>query len=198
MTLLNDYEIDQLQSARAIGGNPMLDPYVPHQVSSRDGRKIISYGLGSAGYDIRVDDEFKIFSPIPGNAGGVVDPKDFNPQLLTTFVGDSCDVPPHSYVLCKSKERFIVPEDIAITCIGKSTYARCGLHVNVTPLEPGWEGILTIEISNATPSPVRIYADEGIAQILFFQLSGRVKVSYRDRKGKYQNQVGIVPARMKE
>lgn len=197
MTLLNDYGIDRLQAMTVLQGTPMLDPYVRDQVSNENGKNVISYGLGSAGYDIRVDREFRIFAAIPGKAG-VVDPKNFDSEFLNEFEGDICILPPHSYVLCKSMERFIIPDDVAVTCIGKSTYARCGLHVNVTPLEPGWEGILTIEISNASPLPAKIYANEGVAQLLFFQLNSRVRTSYRDRKGKYQNQVGIVPARMKD
>jgi len=175
----------------------MITPFVNHQVTHENGKKVISYGLSSAGYDIRVDRHFKIFSPVPGSAGECVDPKNFNPSLLVDYTGDVCDVPPHSYVLCQSVETFKIPKDVVVTCVGKSTYARCGLHVNVTPLEPGWRGVLTIEISNAGPSPVRIYAMEGIAQLLFDLLKSPANVSYDKRSGKYQDQVGIVLPKVK-
>ena len=176
----------------------MIDPYVGHQVSEVDGRKVVSYGLTSAGYDIRISDEFKIFSPIPGSGGAAVDPKNFDSRLLHDFKGEVCELPAHSYALAKSVESFNIPEDIQVTCVGKSTYARCGIYVNVTPLEPGWRGVLTVEIANASPSPVKIYANEGIAQLLFDQLKGPARVSYAAKKGKYQDQTGIVTARMKE
>lgn len=212
---LVDWQIDQL-----VKETGMIEPYIDHQVSHRvvddaaeneamlaqgydfgpqtKTEKVISYGLTSAGYDIRVADEFKIFAPVPGAGGAAVDPKNFDNRLLRDFKGSVCEIPPHSYVLCRSVEKFNIPKDVVVTCLGKSTYARCGLHVNVTPLEPGWRGILTIEISNAGPAPVKIYANEGIAQLLFDVLKAPARVSYADRGGKYQDQVGIVPPRMKE
>ena len=180
-------------------GNPMIDPFVPTPTSKdSEGGKVISYGLSSAGYDIRVTDEFKIFSPVVGYGGIAVDPKNFDKRLLQDFKGSVCEIPPHSFILCRSLERFCIPTDIIATCLGKSTYARCGIIVNVTPLEPGWRGVLTIEISNTSPSPVKVYANEGIAQLVFSKLKGPALVSYETKGGKYQDQEGIVTARMKE
>lgn len=197
MTRLVDWQIEKLNYDLAT--RPVITPFVPHQVSHDDqGAKVISYGLSAAGYDIRIADEYLIFAPVPGDAGTPVDPKKFDDRLLVPYRGPYCTVPPHSYVLAKSVETFDIPEDMVVTCLGKSTYARCGLHVNVTPLEPGWRGTLTIEISNAGPSPVKIYSNEGIAQLLFDLLKGPARVSYRKRNGKYQDQVGIVPPRMLE
>lgn len=204
MSLLADYQIVKIiEMATSHQGNllnwkPMIDPFISHQVSEVDGKKVISFGLSSSGYDIRVADEFKIFTTVPGMAGTAVDPKKFDPKLLVDFKGPVCEIPPHSYILCRSVEKFCIPKDISVTCLGKSTYARCGVHVNVTPLEPGWSGILTIELSNAGPSPVKIYANEGIAQLMFHKLQGPARIDYKSRGGKYQDQDGIVPPRMKE
>lgn len=167
----------------------MIDPFVDGQ--RRDG--IISYGLSSYGYDIRITDEFKIFTNVHS---AVVDPKHFNPKSFIDFRGDICVIPPNSFVLSRTLEYFRIPRDVLTLCIGKSTYARCGLIVNVTPFEPEWEGYVTLEISNTTPLPARIYAHEGIAQVLFFQADDVCEVSYADRKGKYQKQDEIVLPRI--
>jgi len=167
----------------------MIDPFVENLEA--EGK--VSYGLSSYGYDIRVADEYKIFT----NAlAGVVDPKSFDENSFVDYQGATCIVPPNSFALARSVETFRIPRDTLAVCLGKSTYARCGIIVNVTPLEPGWEGILTLEISNTTPLPAKIYSNEGIAQLLFFQGDEICKVSYADRKGKYQNQVGVVLPRI--
>jgi dCTP deaminase len=163
----------------------MIEPFVDGQV--REG--VISYGLSSYGYDIRISNEFKIFTNVHS---AVVDPKNFNPQSFVDFHGDICVIPPNSFVLAQTVEYFRIPRDVITVCLGKSTYARCGLIVNVTPFEPEWEGFVTLEISNTTPLPARIYANEGIAQVLFFQADEVCEVSYADRKGKYQFQQSIV------
>jgi dCTP deaminase len=162
----------------------MLDPFEEHL--KRNG--VISYGLSSMGYDIRVTDEFKIFTNLKQ---AVVDPKEFNPDSFIDFKGPVCVVPPNSFALARSVEYFRMPRSVLGICLGKSSYARCGIVVNITPLEPGWEGYLTIEISNTTPLPARVYSFEGIAQVLFFEAGSLPEVSYADRKGKYQGQQGI-------
>ncbi|MCB9430438.1 MAG: dCTP deaminase [Ardenticatenaceae bacterium] len=167
----------------------MIEPFVDGQV--REG--VISYGLSSYGYDIRVSDEFKIFTNVHS---AIVDPKNFNPQSFIDYKGDVCIIPPNSFVLAQTVEYFRIPRDVLTICVGKSTYARCGLIVNVTPFEPQWEGFVTLEISNTTPLPARVYANEGIAQVLFFQSDEVCEVSYADRKGKYQNQQSIVLPRI--
>jgi dCTP deaminase len=151
-------------------------------------RGVISYGLSSYGYDIRVTNEFKIFTNVHS---AVVDPKNFNPKSFVDYVGDICVIPPNSFVLAQTVEYFRIPRDVLTVCLGKSTYARCGLIVNVTPFEPEWEGYVTLEISNTTPLPARVYANEGIAQVLFFQSDEVCEISYADRKGKYQKQQRI-------
>ena len=167
----------------------MIEPFVERL----QGEGRISYGLSSYGYDIRVADEYKIFT----NAlAGVVDPKDFDLKSFLDHKGPHCIVPPNSFALARSVERFRIPRDVLAVCLGKSTYARCGIIVNVTPLEPAWEGVLTIEISNTTPLPAKVYSNEGIAQLLFFQSDEACEVSYADRKGKYQSQVGVVLPRI--
>ena len=167
----------------------MISPFVEHL----DGEGKISYGLSSYGYDIRVADEYKIFT----NAlASVVDPKKFDEKSFVDFQGGHCIVPPNSFALARSVEYFRIPRDVLALCVGKSTYARCGIIVNVTPLEPGWEGILTLEISNTTPLPAKIYSNEGIAQLLFFQGSEVCETSYSDRKGKYLKQTGVVLPRI--
>ena len=163
----------------------MIEPFVDGQV--REGN--ISYGLSSYGYDIRVADEFKIFTNI-NNA--IVDPKNFTDNSFVDFKGDVCIIPPNSFVLAKTIEYFRIPRSTLTVCVGKSTYARCGLIVNVTPFEPEWEGYVTLEISNTTPLPAKVYANEGIAQVLFFKSDVECDVSYGDRKGKYQKQQGII------
>jgi dCTP deaminase len=163
----------------------MIKPFIPRQVS--DG--VISYGLGSYGYDIRIGNKFKVFQPLYGEPG-VVDPKSSENGIWQDFEGDVCYIPPNSFALGVSLEMFNMPRDVTGLVVGKSTYARCGLIVNITPLEAGWSGYVTMEISNTTPLPAKVYANEGIAQVLFFQ-SEPCSVSYADRKGKYQHQRGI-------
>ena len=163
----------------------MIEPFVENQV--RQG--VISYGLSSYGYDIRVANEFKIFTNV---FSVTVDPKNFDPKSMIDFNGDVCIIPPNSFALARTVEYFRIPRDTLTICVGKSTYARCGIIVNVTPFEPEWEGYVTLEISNTTPLPAKIYANEGIAQVLFFQGDEICDVSYADRKGKYQNQQGIL------
>lgn len=167
----------------------MIEPFQDGQV--RDG--VISYGLSSYGYDIRVADEFKIFTNVNS---AVVDPKQFDPRSMVDFQGDICVIPPNSFALAKTIEYFRIPRSILTICVGKSTYARCGIIVNVTPFEPEWEGYVTLEISNTTPLPARIYANEGIAQVLFFESDEVCETSYADRKGKYQKQGDIMLPRL--
>lgn len=162
----------------------MIEPFNDKQV--RQG--VISYGVSSYGYDMRISDEFKIFTNINST---IVDPKGFDPKSFVDFKGDVCIIPPNSFVLGRSVEYFRIPREVIVICLGKSTYARCGLVVNVTPLEPEWEGHVTIEISNTTPLPAKIYANEGIAQILFLGAEELCETSYRDKTGKYQAQKGI-------
>jgi len=163
----------------------MIDPFVDSQV--RNG--VISYGVSSYGYDIRVADEFKIFTNV---FSAIVDPKNFDPRSMVDFTGEVCIIPPNSFVLARTVEYFRIPRNVLTICVGKSTYARCGLIVNVTPFEPEWEGFVTLEISNTTPLPAKIYANEGIAQVLFFESDEVCESSYADKKGKYQGQQSIV------
>ncbi len=162
----------------------MIEPFEADQM--RDG--CISYGVSSYGYDIRVAPEFKVFTNVHNV---VVDPKEFDDRSFVDVEADSCIIPPNSFALARTVEYFRVPRDVLVLCVGKSTYARCGIIVNVTPLEPGWRGYLTLEISNTTPLPARIYANEGIAQLLFFRGEEAPEVAYSDRGGKYQDQVGV-------
>ena len=148
----------------------------------------ISYGVSSYGYDIRISDEFKIFTNV-NNA--IVDPKAFDSKSFVDFKGDVCVIPPNSFALGRSVEYFRIPRNVMTICVGKSTYARCGIITNVTPFEPEWEGFVTLEISNTTPLPAKIYANEGIAQVLFFESDEYPEISYKDKKGKYQSQIGI-------
>ena len=163
----------------------MIEPFVDKQV--RQG--VISYGVSSYGYDIRVADEFMIFTNVHS---AIVDPKNFDPKSMFEFKGDVCIIPPNSFVLARTIEYFRIPRNVLTVCVGKSTYARCGLIVNVTPFEPEWEGYVTLEISNTTPLPAKIYANEGLAQVLFFEADEVCEVSYADKKGKYQGQKSIV------
>lgn len=167
----------------------MIEPFIENQVR----KDVISYGLSSYGYDVRVTDEFKIFTNVHS---AIVDPKHFVPQSFIDFKGDVCIIPPNSFVLAQTAEYFRIPRNVLTMCIGKSTYARCGLIVNVTPFEPEWEGYVTLEISNTTPLPAKVYAYEGIAQVLFFEGDEPCDTSYADRKGKYQSQQGIVLPRI--
>jgi dCTP deaminase len=163
----------------------MINPFTEKQVRAG----VISYGLSSYGYDLRVSDEFKIFTNV-NNA--MVDPKHFDEKSFVSIQSDVCIVPPNSFALARSVEYFKIPRDVLTICVGKSTYARCGIIVNVTPFEPEWEGFVTLEISNTTPLPAKIYANEGLCQILFFQGDEPCETSYKDKKGKYQAQQGIV------
>jgi dCTP deaminase len=162
----------------------MIEPFVDEQVRAG----VVSYGLSSYGYDIRVADEFKVFTNINNT---VIDPKDFDPQSFVDIKKDVCIVPPNSFALARTIEYFRIPRDVLTICLGKSTYARCGIIVNVTPFEPEWEGFVTLEISNTTPLPAKIYANEGIAQVLFFQSDEPCERSYADKKGKYLKQTGV-------
>ena len=162
----------------------MIDPFVEGQVS----KGVISYGLSSYGYDIRVSSEFKVFTNLHS---AVVDPKNFDPNSFVEIENDYCIIPPNSFALAKTVEYFRIPRSTVTVCVGKSTYARCGIIVNVTPFEPEWEGYVTLEISNTTPIPAKIYSNEGIAQVLFFEGDEECQISYADKKGKYQKQTGI-------
>ncbi len=167
----------------------MITPFVSHQVKcSESGEKLVSYGLSSYGYDLRVSDEFKVFTNVYNS---LVDPKQFTEDAFVDIRGKECIIPPNSFALARSIEYFRIPRNVLTICIGKSTYARCGIIVNVTPFEPEWEGHVTIEISNTTPLPAKIYANEGIAQVIFFEAAEACLVSYADRNGKYQKQRGI-------
>jgi dCTP deaminase len=163
----------------------MIEPFADSQV--RDG--VISYGVSSYGYDIRVANEFKIFTNV---FSAVVDPKHFDPKSMVDYKGEVCVIPPNSFALARTIEYFRIPRNVLTVCLGKSTYARCGIICNVTPFEPEWEGFVTLEISNTTPLPARIYANEGIAQVLFFEADEECEISYADKKGKYQAQQTIV------
>jgi len=167
----------------------MIEPFSDKQV--REG--VISYGLSSYGYDARIADEFKIFTNISHT---VVDPKRFDPRSFVDVKADECIIPPNSFALARTVEYFRIPRNVIVCCLGKSTYARCGIIVNVTPLEPEWEGIVTLEVSNTTPLPARIYAGEGIAQFLFFEGNESCETSYADKKGKYQGQQGLTLPRL--
>ena len=162
----------------------MIEPFVDAQVRAG----VVSFGLSSYGYDIRVADEFKVFTNINST---VIDPKNFDPLSFVDIKSDVCIVPPNSFALARTIEYFRIPRDVLTVCLGKSTYARCGIIVNVTPFEPEWEGFVTLEISNTTPLPAKIYANEGLAQVLFFQSDEPCERSYADKKGKYQKQIGV-------
>lgn len=168
----------------------MINPYVPKQVRTDDsGKNIISYGLSSYGYDIRAADEWKVFTNVNTT---IIDPKNFNEDCFVDVSGKGyCIVPPNSFVLARSVEYMYIPNDVLVVCLGKSTYARCGIIVNVTPLEPGWNGHITLEFSNTTPLPAKIYANEGVAQLLFLKGEEPCSTTYADRYGKYQGQLGV-------
>lgn len=167
----------------------MIEPFCDDQV----GQGVVSYGLSSYGYDIRVSDEFKIFTNLNST---VVDPKNFKSENVIDYVGQECIIPPNSFALARTVEYFRMPPNVLAICLGKSTYARCGIIVNVTPFEPDFEGHITIEISNTTPLPAKIYANEGIAQVLFLEGDESCETTYRDKKGKYQSQKGITLPRI--
>lgn len=166
----------------------MIEPFAPLQVSRENGRKIISYGTSSYGYDVRCANEFKVFTNIHSS---VVDPKNFDPNSFVDFTSDVCIIPPNSFALARTMEYFRIPRNVLTICLGKSTYARCGIIVNVTPLEPEWEGHVTLEFSNTTNLPAKIYAGEGVAQMIFLESDETCLTSYKDRKGKYQGQTGV-------
>src|SRR5437762_14372844 len=184
MSIQSDRRITRM--AREHG---MIEPFESSQVRSG----VISYGVSSYGYDMRVAPEFRIFTNV---LNSIVDPKNFDPKSFVEFEGDVCIVPPNSFALARSVEYFRIPRNVVTITVGKSTYARCGILTNVTPFEPEWEGYVTLEISNTTPLPAKIYAFEGIAQVVFFQTDDVCEVSYKDKGGKYQNQTGITLPRM--
>ena len=164
--------------------NKMIEPFVESNVR----KDVVSYGLSSYGYDIRVSDEYKIFTNVNNS---IIDPKKFDDKSFVNFKGDVCVVPANSFALARSIEYFKIPRNVLTICLGKSTYARCGIIVNVTPFEPEWEGYVTLEISNTTPLPAKIYSNEGLCQVIFFESDEDCEVSYKDKSGKYQSQVGI-------
>ncbi len=170
----------------------MIEPFEPSQVRRTNGQAIVSYGTSSYGYDVRCADEFKIFTNINSS---IVDPKNFDDGSFVDVQSDVCIIPPNSFALARTVEYFRIPRDVLTICLGKSTYARCGIIVNVTPLEPEWEGHVTLEFSNTTPLPAKIYANEGVAQMLFLGADEVCETSYRDRNGKYQGQTGVVVPR---
>lgn len=166
----------------------MIDPFTDKQIKEIKGKKVISYGLSSYGYDVRSADDFKIFTNINS---AFIDPKNFDPASFVDIKTDVCIIPPNSFVLAHTVEYFRIPRDVLVICLGKSTYARCGIIVNVTPLEPEWEGHITLEFSNTTNLPAKIYANEGVAQLIFLGCDSPCEVSYKDRGGKYQGQQGV-------
>ena len=171
----------------------MIEPFEPGQVKEVDGRKVVSYGTSSYGYDVRCADEFKLFTNV---YSAIVDPKKFDDKSFVDMKGDYVIIPPNSFALARTVEYFRIPRNVMTICLGKSTYARCGIIVNVTPFEPEWEGYVTLEFSNTTPMPAKIYANEGVAQVLFFEADEVCEVSYKDRGGKYQGQQGVTPPKL--
>jgi dCTP deaminase len=171
----------------------MIEPFEPGQVKEVNGKRIVSYGTSSYGYDIRCSNEFKVFTNINAT---IVDPKVFDEKSFVDIRADECIIPPNSFALARTIEYFRIPRNVLTICLGKSTYARCGIIVNVTPLEPEWEGHVTLEFSNTTPLPARIYANEGVAQVIFIESDEICETSYRDRGGKYQGQKGVTLPRI--
>ena len=189
MSVCSDSWIRQMAKEKG-----MIDPFIDGQIKElENGSRAISYGLSSYGYDLRVSREFKVFTNVFNT---VVDPKNFDDRSFVDLDTDVCIVPPNSFALARSVEYFRIPREVLTICVGKSTYARCGIIVNVTPFEPEWEGHVTLEISNTTPLPAKIYANEGLAQVVFFLSSQPCDTSYADRKGKYMGQTGITVPRM--
>ncbi len=188
MALLSDAEIRKLAETSG-----MIENFAPSQVKMVDDRKVVSYGLSSYGYDLRVASEFKVFTNLYNT---LVDPKNFSEESFVCINGPYCIIPPNSFALARSVEYFRIPRNILTMCIGKSTYARCGIIVNVTPFEPDWEGYVTLEISNTTPLPAKIYANEGLAQVIFLEAKNVCEISYADRMGKYMKQEGVTVPRM--
>jgi dCTP deaminase len=183
MTIKSDNWIRRMATEHA-----MIEPFASEQVRQASGQKIVSYGTSSYGYDVRCANEFKIFTNINST---IVDPKSFDAKSFVDFTGEVCIIPPNSFALARTVEYFRIPRTTLVVCLGKSTYARCGIIVNVTPLEPEWEGHVTLEFSNTTPLPAKIYANEGVAQMLFFESDEVCSTSYRDRGGKYMGQKGV-------
>ncbi|MBI2316121.1 MAG: dCTP deaminase [Betaproteobacteria bacterium] len=171
----------------------MIEPFESGQVSRANDQRVVSYGTSSYGYDMRCSNEFKIFTNINST---IVDPKNFDDRSFVDFSGDVCIIPPNAFARARTVEYFRIPRNVLVVCLGKSTYARCGIIVNVTPLEPEWEGHVTLEFSNTTPLPAKIYANEGVAQVLFFEADDVCESSYKDRGGKYQGQRGVTPPRV--
>ncbi|MCL2656415.1 MAG: dCTP deaminase [Betaproteobacteria bacterium] len=183
MSIKSDKWIRRMAAEQA-----MIEPFAPELVRSVNGHRIVSYGTSSYGYDVRVANEFKVFTNINST---IVDPKAFDDKTFVDFTGDYCIIPPNSFALARTVEYFRIPRKVLTVCLGKSTYARCGIIVNVTPLEPEWEGHVTLEFSNTTPLPAKIYANEGVAQMLFFESDEVCETSYKDRGGKYLGQTGV-------
>jgi len=171
----------------------MIEPFEAGQVREANGQRIVSYGTSSYGYDIRCSNEFKLFTNLNST---IVDPKNFDPSSFVDINADFCIIPPNSFALARTVEYFRIPRNVLTICLGKSTYARCGIIVNVTPFEPEWEGYVTLEFSNTTPLPAKIYANEGVAQVLFFESDEVCETSYKDRGGKYQGQQGVTLPKM--
>jgi len=178
---------------RRMAAQGMIEPFEAEQVRHANGERIVSYGTSSYGYDIRCADEFKIFTNINST---IVDPKAFDPNSFVDLKSDVCIIPPNSFALARTVEYFRIPRNVLVLCLGKSTYARCGIIVNVTPLEPEWEGHVTLEFSNTTPLPAKIYANEGCAQVIFIESDEVCETSYKDRGGKYQGQTGVTPPKV--
>lgn len=166
----------------------MIEPFEPHQINQSGDRRIVSFGTSSYGYDIRCSDQFKIFTNINT---AIVDPKNFDESSFVDVSSEVCIIPPNSFALARTVEYLRIPRNVLTLCVGKSTYARCGIIVNVTPFEPEWEGYATLEFSNTTPLPAKIYANEGVAQVIFFEADEACEVSYKDRSGKYMRQIGV-------
>lgn len=183
MSIKSDKWIEEMADIHS-----MISPFSRNQVKNLDGNKIVSYGLSSYGYDARLANEFKVFTNVNSS---IIDPKDFDHNSFVRKTGDVCIIPPNSFVLGRTIEYFKIPRDVLVICLGKSTYARCGIIVNVTPLEPEWEGYVTLEFSNTTPLPAKIYANEGVCQFLFLKSDEICRTSYADRQGKYMNQTGV-------
>ncbi|MFQ5754867.1 MAG: dCTP deaminase [Acidiferrobacterales bacterium] len=166
----------------------MIEPFEPNQIKQNGNGRVVSFGTSSYGYDIRCSNEFKIFTNINS---AIVDPKQFDDTSFVDFEGDVCIIPPNSFALARTVEYFRIPRNVLTLCVGKSTYARCGIIVNVTPFEPEWEGYATLEFSNTTPLPAKMYANEGVAQVIFLEANEECETSYKDRAGKYMQQVGV-------
>jgi len=171
----------------------MIEPFEPGQVKEVDGRRVVAYGTSSYGYDVRCANEFKLFTNV---YSAIVDPKNFDDKSFVDIKADHVVIPPNSFALARTVEYFRIPRNVMTVCLGKSTYARCGIIVNVTPFEPEWEGYVTLEFSNTTPMPAKIYANEGVAQVIFFEADEVCEVSYKDRGGKYQGQHGVTPPKL--